>query len=95
MQVTIHTPGPWVYQDESVRQEESGAIVAEVGPAFGAGASARRSANAALISAAPELLAALELITKWCEVSGFGNSTRSKQWTMLESARAAIAKARG
>ena len=51
--------------------------------------------NACLIAAAPELLAALEAITKWGEVSGFGNSKRSKQWTMFENARSAIAKARG
>ena len=48
-----------------------------------------------LIAAAPELLASLETITKWGESAGFGNGKRSKQWTMFETARAAIAKARG
>lgn len=87
---TTFTPGPWIYQDEAIRQEESGAIVAEVGPAFGAGASARRSSNVALIASAPDLLAALESILQ-CVNSGIPANIDD----IAPIAAAAIARARG
>ncbi len=52
-------------------------------------ANARRKANARLISAAPDLLAALE------DIIGDGYSTQAIAPSAYEAARAAIAKAKG
>ncbi len=45
-------------------------------------------------AAGPELLVALETLTKWMTAAGFGNSPRSKQWSMCEAARKAIHNAK-
>lgn len=76
------------------------ATLAEYGMHAGAPLSpVTREANAAFIvracNAHDDLVAALEMLVKWGAASGLGNSPRSKQWTMFESARATLAKAKG
>ncbi len=84
------TPGPWVYSFESVDPEwavittKGGAVICNVN------AGHRQEANARLIAAAPELLAALQ---------GLLHNTLSNQSAKgqeaVRAARAAIAKANG
>ena len=61
-----HTPGPWKYADEEVRQEFPGASrVCWTGTraTYGTGFDLKTTeANAALISAAPDMLEALKLL---------------------------------
>ena len=91
-----HTPGPWTvnpYCNDGA-EVRSLAIVARCGAALTHSASDSQSidaaearANARLIAAAPDLLAALERLFRW----GSWPSEEHKQ--DMESARAAIAKA--
>lgn len=95
-----HTPGPWRIGDagRSVFGPKDGnpapvtvAALPPVSPRVGA---ETRRANARLIAAAPELLAALEDLLKICisrgESLGLDNGG-----PVLDFARATIAKARG
>lgn len=97
-----HTPGPWTYY---MTVSDIGCIpqvqTVPVGPVGGAYAtmictlsrtgqkSGVGEANARLIAAAPELLAALEDIIKLTEITDFW---LPKPW--LDDAKAAIAKAK-
>jgi hypothetical protein len=72
-----HTPGPWELRGLRLVTDKHGVVIAE-----------NVSANARLIAAAPELLAALEYIVGW-------NSHAWNTETARDLARAAIAKARG
>lgn len=88
---TAHTPGPWY---ESKTGSHQGLIIAEeTGENI---AVSYKKENAALIAAAPELLAALELCLKNSE---FRRASGVESGPMIEReievARAAIAKARG
>lgn len=102
MSGTKHTPGPWrVYPAGScvpyydvcprvVANEPSGRSVHD----------AISDADAALIAAAPDLLAALESLTHLCHCAGTGTLLPAYGTTPCRSpqciaARAAIAKARG
>jgi hypothetical protein len=81
---TKHTPGPWV------RNETWGLIVS--GDVEVAALHSGNEANARLIAAAPELLAAL----KWIAAHGdTGEGRRPAYYDMRAKARAAIAKAAG
>ena len=97
-----HTPGPWRYGDNNDgnwriygpdgKQEHSGPVA----EAMHRQSNTARRANASLISAAPDMLAALaELIGEWDEehsvedqLTGYTPETGG-----MEMARAAIAKA--
>jgi len=94
--MTKHTPGPWTMHPRFDDGAEVRAIapVAWCGVATTVGSSGSQSidaaearANARLIAAAPDLLAALERLFRW----GSWPSEEHKQ--DMESARAAIAKA--
>lgn len=85
-----HTPGPWKYGYERPTAQDpeeqwaivtiaGGHIVANVNP------DSRQDANARLIAAAPDLLAALEAVV-------FISDRKHDAW---DKARAAIAKAKG
>lgn len=96
MSETTHTPGPWTRDGtpEGLRicapfdqLGPRGVTVAEVSRAWKDDAEARADAN--LIAAAPDLLAALSRLVEWIDC-GCDPSSKS-----LDSARAAIAKARG
>ena len=101
-----HTPGPWIYQPgdmdgdifiESENEDRSGVLVAKVendGPrakeADGYIPEKMALANAALIAAAPDLLAALEFCADALNTEAGGLYKAH-----IEQARAAIAKAKG
>lgn len=83
----LHTPGPWSINDQNPDDEEIEAPSGPVAIALGREA----EANARLIAAAPDLLAALEECLLNSDIHGkYGPPARS-----LEKARAAIAKAKG
>lgn len=92
------TAGPWVREGDHII---GGRYVCELADwhitaaggsydAINARLTAERDANARLIAAAPQLLAALERIERWA--SGYGTATQSD---MREVARAAITSATG
>ena len=80
-----HTPGPWKQSCESIDPDWH--IVTTSGGAVIANVFAPQSANAHLISAAPDLLEALEEASD--PINGYLHGP------VLARARAAIAKARG
>jgi len=101
-----HTPGPWTHTPSREHVNTSTTrrdIVAasQFGPAFVAGDVSQ--ADARLISAAPELLSALESLAVWtddtpcfCHVHGERERARySAHDSYCDKARAAIAKAKG
>ncbi|MCC6716507.1 MAG: hypothetical protein IT555_01355 [Acetobacteraceae bacterium] len=107
--MSAHTPGPWVaVRNSSYWQINTEDFLAfgQIGDACSSGvwdyegcprtqeqAEAIAEANARLISAAPDLLAALEGV-----VSAYGDTTWGTVYAMeraLPAARAAIAKAKG
>lgn len=60
------------------------------------GGGATRKANAVLMAAAPELLAALEEITRCCRMTGpAGTTVYAISDARMDAARAAIEKAKG
>jgi hypothetical protein len=99
-----HTPGPWTtyFPSEESREvrADGGVIVARI-PAWGIGADSYNAtqANAALIAAAPELLAVIERTAQWLEeVAVYGNDLELLKTSGMPNAaailRAAIAKAK-
>lgn len=92
-----HTPGPWVVFHNKYRipaVEVDGSVWSE-GFDSGVRLQSERDANAHLIAAAPDLLAALkELLDQGegCAACGFGTPGCGCRY---ERARAAIAKAEG
>ena len=86
-----HTPGPWRYElgrndrpPYVIRGSEGGCVVVGM-------TAARQDADARLIAAAPDLLAALESIVSDHEFCGDDWGSRRDAW--IETARAAITKA--
>jgi hypothetical protein len=99
-----HTPGPWHVTGDYVRNENDGLV----GEALNLWANVKtpideRKANARLIAAAPDLLAALKMAvdSMTCAFPGGlsiqqGTLCEEQDWdTSLREARAAIAKAAG
>jgi hypothetical protein len=84
-----HTPGPWklhrLWSDDVV--DSTGSLIVS---AYGDYESPETQANARLISAAPELLAALEALL---DITHF--STNSHEEAIHNDAMAAILKAKG
>lgn len=88
-----HTPGPWV-----VERADDAYCIANVGnlviiPGGGKVKHDNAEADARLISAAPDLLEALEMIV--AEADSYTARTGKPVYNWLDQARAAIAKARG
>ena len=101
MNTHTHTPGPWFILGLSVSTiaDKNGAVVAEL-PALKAQAEimdqAARIANARLIAAAPDLLAALSgLVDVQPESETLEHDLNGCDGCALCSARQAIAKAKG
>lgn len=101
-----HTPGPWKVIDGigcgsiySIKQEtpsHNNGVLAAVLHAPDAKAPLMvAQANARLIAAAPELLAALYKIAEWDPASAPGEPNGMSVIDAIDIARAAIAKARG
>lgn len=86
-----HTPGPWVVDGDVIRgdQQRNGSIsvasMLDVSYPYGRRAGESKHANARLIAAAPELLAALEGVLRVAD----------RKTDEFDAARAAIAKATG
>jgi hypothetical protein len=96
MTTAQHTPGPWAFDDADPRtrfviRSAGGTVVAVASPLPHAPDFPEREANAHILAAAPDLLAALERLDY-----GIGNGADDNEWNAAcEQARAAIAKARG
>jgi hypothetical protein len=102
---TKHTPGPWhTYTSgntrdcvESVKEGKFIAVVYDGADSRPCENNPTQSANAKLIAAVPELLAALELLVtqsaNLCEVAGQFVPVDASFQKALSDARAAIAKA--
>ena len=95
--VSLHTPGPWRFNP---RVECAGTVSADaVGLrvalicAPGTGRTSETDANANLIAAAPDLLAALIDVLGWVPNGGAWHTDAPMK--SVERARAAIAKAAG
>lgn len=95
-----HTPGPWSISDSSwvtnhrdIDAPTHGALAVVVWRMEEEERSPECEANAALIAAAPDLLEALEMIVT--EADSYTARTGKPVYNWLDSARAAIAKARG
>lgn len=91
-----HTPGPWSvnFKKFSEVQAENGAVIAECKKLTGL---VNLQANARLIAAAPDLLAALRgLDEAYCRAgTPLSPAERHEDRMRLIAARAAIAKAEG
>lgn len=90
--MSAHTPGPW-----RVGTSEDAIDTGEPGQEFVVHADLRTergAANAALIAAAPDLLAACEEMVRTLVVSD-SKKFQADRYAAFEAARAAIAKARG
>ena len=90
-----HTPGEWVFRADDmmiVRLSPRGGLLDNLHIAEIKRQGPETEANARLIGAAPELLAALKHAAQWCEHNGCGVG-RTAEMPWLEDALAAIAKA--
>lgn len=89
---STHTPGPWVYRDEEIHTEDGQVHVVCFGHGYGdygGIGGGDEQANAHLIAAAPDLLAALETIVAHIP------ATELDHWNVLDVIDRAIAKATG
>lgn len=104
--IAAHTPGPWQQIDDAAHYGKSYAatVWGPAGPGYGLVADCRRCgdggeleriANARLIAAAPELLAALKSVLPILEAVKFTVGLKGNQLKRMSAARAAIAKATG
>lgn len=95
---TQHTPGPWRMTAAKVMAGNGRAICLIENRKLHEGFQ-ESSANARLIAAAPDLLAALQAVWKFFEpvyVSAMADDTeRTAQDELIDTVRAAIAKATG
>lgn len=92
---TTHTPGPWTLGDENdplVFSPVAGAYVAQVLAYDGGSLRSNYAADAALIAAAPDLLAALRTLVDYF---GPHPDVDNGLDEALTAARAAIARATG
>jgi hypothetical protein len=96
MSESKHTPGPWVAEiggQGSFMIEDSNARVLCQRAAWYSSMVDESEANARLIAAAPDLLAALIAIAD--QLERVGDTRRHKDGQYIDEARAAIAKAEG
>jgi hypothetical protein len=99
-----HTPGPWIYDEtwgliHDARKSAQGPheSAAEI-CAIHAGRTGKRDeskANARLIAAAPELLAALQTMVEQAGCYMDDGEATKEEMNAMDAARAAIAKAKG
>jgi hypothetical protein len=97
-QTQKHTPGPWFNRDnESIRcSDEDNSIVCFI--ALSHASCATRKSDADLIAAAPDLLAACQRVANIADWDGYNIDPihfKEALYELRETARAAIAKARG
>jgi hypothetical protein len=92
-EVMTHTPGPWIAENGKVK---AGGF--EYLPTHDGAALTEWEANARLIAASPEMLAALKRILPWIPITSAaegGASAGSENVRAADDVRAAIAKAEG
>lgn len=93
MTAAKHTPGPWITTaaggwDAVCEAANVNSLICRL--------VLNEPANAALISAAPELLEALDEIINLCAIGDVDETTKAYGWgEAIKSAKAAIAKATG
>ena len=101
-----HTPGPWRAMHAGTANDEHARVIRSDGGAWIAdvlkqGTEADRAANARLIAAAPDVLAALEDAEGWLNdsdvayVISHDKGEQAAYCRMMVNIRAAIRKARG
>lgn len=93
--MTQHTPGPWTVPIKRVSHNQGFAIMAggvRVADTIEDHSAVDAEANAHLISAAPDLLAACRAVVEWAEESGRMESN-AKDEQLWQQILAAIAKA--
>ena len=90
-----HTPGPWKTQwAEWIVVNETGALICALSDCEGNMPLSEVSANGRLISAAPELLAALETLRDYCKNQVAFDTDEAALWSQCQSiAATAIGKA--
>lgn len=92
-----HTPGPWRVANDGFRVEQG--MLSDVKliavAAYGDVGYAAERANACLIAAAPEMLAALEALISDARPSNWDDEEDFKHWMAWLNAKLVIAKARG
>ena len=92
-----HTPGPWQYAFEggtvAFIVEADGTTVCKLSTTLNSTAHSALPANARLIAAAPDLLAALEVMVKAFKT--YAPENEGSEYNCVTAARAAIAKATG
>lgn len=91
---TTHTPGPWAVNDKDTGMNDSGTIEGcgiVICPDVYGESRERTNANAALIAAAPELLAIIKDMRQAFYVKG----TRKALLEVMERSKDIIAKAEG
>ena len=104
-QTETHTPAPWRAEESHYTAHQGDHVAVFAGPEFGSGKfdvqianmhpwpnRERAIANARLIAAAPELLAALTKIIDRLDSFGSLSNSRADQENFFAPARAAIAK---
>jgi hypothetical protein len=93
--MTEHTPGPWEISQEPPRWIiQAKGEIGKKAVAYMVGDFVKCAANARLIAAAPELMAALEDMLEFAANVHAGRN-QSINYSGMDRARAAIAKARG
>jgi len=93
--MTKHTPGPWAVADVGeVVVCATGRTLCDVYSSFGTGEE-QADADARLIAAAPDLLAALEAFVEAEHAASIGWRAFGMYVDAVDAAKAAIAKARG
>ena len=93
-----HTPGPWFYETgntEALIVERDGTTVAELQTTYQTTAHRSLEANARLIAAAPDLLAALKGILREHDALQMAEGRTGDRWPAATRTRAAITKATG
>ena len=94
MSESKHTPGPWVIKKSAlsyfIDARLKGSTMQEVAYIGATEINEQQGANARLISAAPDLLEALEFM-----LSEFGKQDGHTDYSAIDKAEAAIKKAKG
>lgn len=88
---TRHTPGPWVADGLSVIASDARATI--VATVTGAASNPTAVADARLVAAAPDLLAALADLMQHCADQGWW--LKSHAVNVMNAAKTALAKAEG
>lgn len=90
-----HTPGPWEVRHDDAEKVEANDGEGVAVMSGGHRGTVERAANARLIAAAPELLAALRIIAEWDPAASPNEPGGMSIMDAIDIAQAAIRKAEG